>query len=96
MTRPSLSLSLHVPLATAVALVLTAHPLPAEASARETINQLCLAGFSAALSAAGKEPPAGMASYACTCFVDQVSQNVSLADAQASCTRQASSRFKFS
>ncbi|MCP9917697.1 hypothetical protein KBZ13_14555 [Cyanobium sp. ATX 6F1] len=71
-------------------------PLPAAASATETINQLCLAGFSAVVSASGKEPPAGMASYACTCFVDQVSQNASLSDAQATCTKLASSRFKFS
>jgi hypothetical protein len=69
-------------------------PVAVHASALDTINQLCLAGFSAAVSGSGKSAPEGMASYTCDCFVDRVSQRISLAEAQATCTRLASSRFK--
>jgi hypothetical protein len=96
MTRPSLALTRKTALAVLAAGLFSSQPLPAAASASETINQLCLAGFSAVVSASGKEPPAGMATYACSCFVDQVSQKASLSDAQAICTKLASSRFKFS
>jgi hypothetical protein len=79
---------------TALLATLLGAPEAVHASALETINQLCLAGFSAAISGSGKSAPEGMASYTCDCFVDRVSQRASLADAQATCTRLASSRFK--
>lgn len=91
--KPSLS-PLRMALAAATLAGLSAAPLAARASALDTINQLCLAGFSAAFSGSGKEPPPGMATYTCSCFVDRVSQMDSLADAQATCTRLASTRFR--
>lgn len=93
--RP-IQLSQRAALAAASVIAFLGAPLAAHASALETINQLCLAGFSAAFSGAGKEAPPGMADYTCSCFVDRVSQRASLADAQATCTRLASSRYKLS
>lgn len=96
MTRPTLLLSLKTTLAVLGVGLFSSAPLPVGASsAREAITQLCLAGFQAVVSGSGKEPPAGMATYTCSCFVDQVSQKASLSDAQAICTKLASSRFKF-
>lgn len=92
--RLPLFLGVRASFSAALLATLMGAPLAAHASALETINQLCLAGFSAAVSGSGKAAPEGMASYTCDCFVDRVSQRISLADAQATCTRLASSRFK--
>ena len=90
----SLFLGRRVSCSAVLLATLTGAPVAVHASALDTINQLCLAGFSAAISGSGKSAPEGMASYTCDCFVDRVSQRISLAEAQATCTRLASSRFK--
>lgn len=59
-----------------------------------TINRLCLAGFNAAMSHAGKTPPAGMGTFTCNCFLEQVNGGASIQSAQNSCKEKAAERYK--
>jgi len=80
----SLALSLFVaPIAPAVA-----------AGDNDTITRLCLAGFNAAMSHAGKTPPAGMGDYTCKCFLDEVNAGGSIQAAQATCKQKAAARYQ--
>jgi hypothetical protein len=54
---------------------------------------LCIAGFDAAMSAARKTAPAGMAQFTCQCFVDKVEKGESIDQARLACRQQAASRF---
>jgi len=58
------------------------------------IQRLCLAGFNAAMSHAGKTPPAGMGTYTCNCFLDEVNSGASIQSAQDSCKQKAAARYK--
>jgi hypothetical protein len=60
-----------------------------------TINRLCLAGFNAAMSHAGKTPPAGMGIFTCNCFLEQVKAGASIQNAQDICKQKAAERYKF-
>lgn len=69
-------------------------PHPAQAFDRGRVMGLCTAGFDAAMSAAQKTAPAGMASFTCQCFVDKVEKGESIDQARLSCRQQAASRYK--
>ena len=64
------------------------------AGENDTITRLCLAGFNAAMSHAGKTPPAGMGDYTCKCFLDEVNAGGSIQAAQDTCKQKAAARYK--
>jgi hypothetical protein len=45
------------------------------------------------MAQAGKNPPAGMANYACSCVVDQISSGSSLDTARTSCRTATARRY---
>ncbi len=51
----------------------------------EIVMAVCLSAFESEMAQAGKNPPAGMANYACSCVVDQISSGNSLDTARTSC-----------
>ncbi len=59
----------------------------------ERVTKFCLATVSAAFQAARKVAPPGLEAFACTCFIDQVSQGVGLDVAQSTCRQKASARY---
>ena len=63
-------------------------------SADELITKFCMASFNAAMTSAGKTPPAGMGQFTCQCFLDQVKDGDSIESAQNSCKARAASRYK--
>jgi len=69
---------------------------PGQAASDEggTINRLCLAGFNAAMSHAGKTPPAGMGTYTCDCFLEEINSGASIQLAQDNCKQKAAARYK--
>jgi hypothetical protein len=60
----------------------------------DLITQFCMAAFNAAMSSAGKTPPAGMGTFTCNCFLDEVKAGAAIEAAQASCKTKAAGRFK--
>jgi hypothetical protein len=76
-------------LAGAAAVVPSAHAFDAS-----RVNSFCLAGFNAAMSAAGKTPPAGMGEFTCTCFSNRLQQGQSIDQARSACRDEAARRFK--
>ncbi len=68
--------------------------LPAEASDdREEIKKLCMAGFNAAMSQAGKTPPEGMGEFTCSCFVKEMKGIAFIQHAQKTCTKLAADAY---
>ena len=72
--------------------------IPADLSSKAAdqdgaVTKLCLAGFNAAMSHAGKTPPSGMGRYTCSCFLEQVTDGASITEAQATCKSRAAERF---
>ncbi|MFY8148814.1 MAG: hypothetical protein ACOVNL_06295 [Prochlorococcaceae cyanobacterium] len=68
-------------------------PAPARAFDGDQVMALCLAGFQAAMSTAGKQAPAGMAEFTCTCFLEQVKAGAGLDQARTTCRDRAAGRF---
>ncbi len=69
---------------------------PAEARARgvgEIVMAVCMSAFENEMAQAGKRPPAGMASYACSCVVDQISNGSSIDAARSSCRSATARRY---
>ena len=60
----------------------------------DVVTKLCLAGFNAAMTHAGKKPPAGMGQYTCECFLEEVNEGASISDAQGTCKTRAEQHFK--
>ena len=58
------------------------------------ITQFCMAAFNAAMSSAGKTPPAGMGTFTCNCFLNEVKAGAAIDAAQESCKRKAAARYK--
>jgi len=58
------------------------------------ITQFCLAAFNAAMGNAGKTPPAGMGTFTCNCFLDEVKAGAAIDTAQESCKSKAAARYK--
>lgn len=88
MTPPRLRIVLGGGLA--VALLFTPR---AEAFDAERVMAFCQAGFMAAMSAASRTPPPGMADFTCRCFVDRVRAGSSIDVATSICRDQAAARF---
>ena len=63
-------------------------------SADELITKFCMASFNAAMTSAGKTPPAGMGQFTCQCFLAQVKQGDSIESSQNTCNTRAASRYK--
>ncbi|MCS5691859.1 hypothetical protein NZK33_07650 [Cyanobium sp. FGCU-6] len=59
----------------------------------DRVMAFCQAGFMAAMTAASRTPPSGMADFTCRCFVDRVRAGRSIDDATAVCRAQAAARF---
>ncbi|MEB3199974.1 MAG: hypothetical protein VKK62_05565 [Synechococcaceae cyanobacterium] len=57
------------------------------------VMQLCLAGFGAAMQAAGKTAPAGMDRFTCDCFVTRMQNGGSIDRARQECRAKAAERF---
>jgi len=90
---------LWAPLGLTVGLVLT-NPTQARELAPDkpfqggVVMELCRAGFDAAMTDAGKIPPAGMADWTCSCFLTEVREGQSLAGAENHCRSLASRRYR--
>jgi hypothetical protein len=83
-------------LAAAAALFLSGSLAIAEARARgvgEIVMAVCLSAFESEMAQVGKRPPAGMADYACSCVVDQISSGNSLDSARNSCRSATARRY---
>ncbi|MFM7675533.1 MAG: hypothetical protein ACKO5F_08080 [Synechococcus sp.] len=66
---------------------------PARAMDTDQVSALCLAGFNAAMAAADKKAPTGMAEFTCTCFLQQVQEGASIDTARTTCRDRAAARF---
>ena len=66
---------------------------PALAFDASRVNGFCLTGFNAAMAAAGKTAPPGMAEYTCNCFSDQLQQGQSIEQARGFCRAAAAQKF---
>lgn len=70
---------------------------PAEASPgrnQNLITRLCIAGFNAAMSDAGKVAPAGMETFTCDCFLEEVIGGRGIQAAQTVCRTRAAARYR--
>jgi len=74
----------------AVALLVPSRALAFDA---DRVMAFCQAGFMAAMTAASRTPPAGMADFTCRCFVDRVRAGSPIDDATSVCRAQAAARF---
>lgn len=68
-------------------------PMAARAFDASSVNGFCLAGFNAAMTAAGKTAPPGMAEYTCNCFSDQLQQGQSIEKARVFCRAAAAQKY---
>lgn len=59
----------------------------------EIVMAVCLSAFENEMAQAGKRPPAGMANYACSCVVGQISSGLSIDDARTSCRSATARRY---
>lgn len=85
----------RLPLAVAAALgAAAAVATPARAFDAAQVNAFCLAGFNAAMEAARRTPPPGMASFTCNCFSQRLAQGESINEARTACRDLASKQFK--
>ncbi|MCT0223583.1 hypothetical protein KQ310_00115 [Synechococcus sp. CS-1328] len=66
---------------------------PARAVDGDQVKALCMAGFNAAMGAAGKTPPAGMGEFTCTCFLEQVEAGSNIDQARSICRDKAAARY---
>ncbi len=69
---------------------------PPSAGARgvgEIVMAVCLNAFENEMAQAGKNPPAGMATYACSCVVDQISNGSGIDEARHSCRTATARRY---
>jgi hypothetical protein len=90
--RPMPPMRLRILLGSGLALAL-ALPHPAAAFDAERVMAFCQAGFLAAMSAASRTPPAGMADFTCRCFVDRVRAGSPIDVATNECRAKAAARF---
>jgi hypothetical protein len=87
---------LLVALATAGAITTGPGALPAGATSGglgEMVRSFCLSAFQSEMAQAGKTPPAGMASFACSCVADRITAGSSLDTARGSCREETARRF---
>ena len=84
------------PLLAAVALagvtVLDGHQARARGMG-EIVMAVCLSAFENEMAQAGKRPPAGMANYACSCVVGQISSGQGIEEARSSCRSATARRY---
>lgn len=59
----------------------------------DLIMHYCTKAVNAEVALSGKSAPAGLATYTCTCVVDQVRQRVSISNAKTICKQQAAAKF---
>ncbi|MFN9646419.1 MAG: hypothetical protein ACK6BG_15170 [Cyanobacteriota bacterium] len=65
-----------------------------KASGLEALVQAtCLAAVEQELAQSGKEPPAGLADYACRCVVDRLVEGMSVSSARSTCRASTARRF---
>jgi hypothetical protein len=66
---------------------------PAGAVESNQVKALCMAGFNAAMAAAGKTPPAGMGDFTCACFLEQIESGRNIDQARTTCKDKAAARY---
>jgi hypothetical protein len=69
---------------------------PASASSGrigEIVMSVCLSAFESEMAQAGKRPPAGMATYACSCVVERISSGQSIDAARSDCRMATARRY---
>ncbi|MEB3170004.1 MAG: hypothetical protein VKK43_01385 [Synechococcaceae cyanobacterium] len=59
----------------------------------EIVMAVCLSAFESEMAQAGKRPPAGMATYACSCVVGQISSGQGIEEARTSCRSATARRY---
>jgi len=85
-SRPPQRFTALLAAATAAAFMAAlAQPAARARGVGEIVMVVCLSAFESEMAQAGKNPPAGMANYACSCVVDQISSGNSLDTARTSC-----------
>ncbi len=57
------------------------------------ITKICLKGFMAEMTLAGKTPPFTMGKFACDCFMKKISTGLDIESAQSICREETSKRF---
>jgi hypothetical protein len=85
-----------VALATAGTIATGPGVLPAGASSGglgEMVRSFCLSAFESEMAQAGKTPPAGMASFACSCVANRITGGSSLDTARGSCREETARRY---
>lgn len=73
------------------ALMPPAATLAKESTFTEVVKGFCLSAFQNEMALAGKQAPAGMADYACTCVAERINGGSSIHAARTSC-REATAR----
>lgn len=66
---------------------------PARAVDGNQVKALCMAGFNAAMAAAGKTPPPGMGDFTCACFLEQIESGSNIDQARTICRDKAAARY---
>jgi hypothetical protein len=59
----------------------------------EVVMAVCLSAFETEMAQAGKQAPAGMANYACSCVVGQISSGQSIDAARDNCRTATARRY---
>jgi hypothetical protein len=80
-----------------LALCLALGPLGAPAARADgfgnIVKAVCLTAFENEMSLVGKVPPAGMATYACTCVEQRIRSGSGIESARATCRQATAQRF---
>jgi len=59
----------------------------------DIVKAVCLSAFENEMSQVGKVPPAGMASYACTCVEQHIRSGSGIEEARSQCRQATAQRF---
>jgi len=82
-----------LPLVLSVALGMTPAAAARADGLGDIVKAVCLSAFENEMSLVGKVPPAGMASYACTCVEQRIRTGSGIEAARSDCRQATAERF---
>jgi hypothetical protein len=82
-----------LPLVLSVALGMTPPAAARADGLGDIVKAVCLSAFENEMSLVGKVPPAGMASYACTCVEQRIRTGSGIEAARSDCRQATAERF---
>jgi len=82
-----------LPLVLSVALGMTPAAAARADGLGDIVKAVCLSAFKNEMSLVGKVPPAGMASYACTCVEQRIRTGSGIEAARSDCRQATAERF---